>query len=846
MIMCGASHRVSLHDAGQDLADVNGAIDDVLASVPEPVEANHAQLGSVEELHHDERAQGGQDADLSNLQKGAEFLETLVASRAGLVMRHEADDLGISAKLLDKRVSAAAEAVLRLQRESWKAVLSYVQQMMAVTEPVAYFEYQCYDATPAKLRVENVEGQQNERKIKLWMVETQAAILLANRGRKDTPQQFLLLKMPFSHSPRITARGTALCAQEVLRSCLPKLDSEVAKIFPQPGGCFRIAESDEDKANCRAELQFGAGREGDWSGSLLHSICVGHKTHAACEKTWCLPSMTELITGLINTTKTLEDTEVKNRLFEYMQSELPKRLEVVYGCECAADASIYRENCLLYFMPRQRAARKRAKLTEITRLLNGDWRVPRKLIHHCQGTACCASAASTQAKLQDILVPTLLSLWQGVFSKDNWLEWPRQMLALGWAFFLHQFMLDCILHVLTAGPDAPYGDPEEADEPDGGRAQLQEANRPHDAAGGAPVAAAGVVDPIEAARAEKRRELRIAVGFLQQRTWFRYLYLLRVALEIEISLMAYFMQTITVEADVKEMHDEHVRGARTYRIEALHSMEQLLFQLTRGVDQVCSAQLWECLPETEEWRSEIWRCCCRAMSVLWQLLYTRYTSWPWRMFSLLTQRTEEHARELLTAVPCLKDSWSCRMLARFNSPQQLLSEECRQILTSIGSMLQTTSYSTERLHSINLRRSKTRAHVKRMSVAEVSKKHAACAAPPWLHKRIIKVKPAVQKRKRGRSTAIVPEEGRVPKRHRGGGGPWRAFLHVQVQQSGRPMTRTTLNAWTAAYHALTPAQKSYYTELGRAGPVTEEGGERGVVSLMLFGVKHTHEKYLVC
>ena len=274
---------------------------------------------------------------------------------------------------------------------------------------------------------------------------------------------------------------------------------------------------------------------------------------------------------------------------------------------------------------------------------------------------------------------------------------------------------------------------------------------------------------------------------------------------------------VSAEAEVESMHALHVEGRPYFHIAFLQSQEPFLSALRQGLRQICEASLWNNLVETEELRSDVWRTCCRPMAVIWQLLLLRLREWPFELFALLNNRSERLARELLDERDCLKDAWTRHMMTLLDSPQKLISEPCTQLLSAMATLLQGSTYGTERLHSVNLRRSKTRVHSRRMSIAEIAKKHASFAAPPWLFPHVLQ-DPAQQKsgKKRGRPRKAEQEEGApVPKKRRlGAGGAFRAFIHVKARSQ---QLNVELCAELAEYRQLTPDQKAYYIRLGEAG-----------------------------
>ena len=754
----------------------------------------------------------------SQVAKGAEFLEGLLARRSGVVMKHVAADQGVSSKLLQRRSSAAAEACMRLQWSQLQRVLEYISQMAGHTlEPLAYIERQAYDATPCRLRVPNQEeGGQEARKVKIYMVESEIAILLckADHLHKNSPEDFLLLRLPFSHMPRVAAKGTGACTQEVLKATLPMsrgrgASPEIEELFK--GRVFRLCETDGDGANFKAEQLLKEQRPQAWrQGALLHVVCSAHKAHAAVEKTWGETPMSDIITGMINCYLALDDLEVLNAVRRFMDAEITTRLQVFVGSECSESAKLFQENCKRYFWPKRSRSRIRSQLHQVCEVLNGDWRVPGCLQHHCRN--CCSSKASTERKLKRLLATALLSLRCGCLCRDNWVEWPDQMVFIAWSHLLHQFMQDAFLHVLRGEPQlpAPMNEDEQPENPIGDRVPGHDPER----AGGADGLAG-----VQAARAERAKCLRLALAFLSDPSWFKHLYILRVSLQVQVPLMRHLVHSVSKEEEIDNMYGALTQGHRRYRVVQLLEQEQLQQSFTAGVDQITDPTCWGHLGETEELRSLIWKTAFRTLATIWQLITVPYTAWPWPLFRLLTARTQEVAASILAAPPCLRDEWGARFVAEFSTPELLLSEHCHQLLTCIASMLQCSTYSTERLHSVNLRRSKTRVHVKRMSVAEVAKKHAAAGCFPWLLPKLLWSPKSVCLRKRGRpkKKKQPQDQGAQPRKARrtGSGGAWRAFQHCRF--AGRKFEPEELRQAAQEYRALSEDQLAHYRRLGSLG-----------------------------
>ena len=97
------------------------------------------------------------------------------------------------------------------------------------------------------------------------------------------------------------------------------------------------------------------------------------------------------------------------------------------------------------------------------------------------------------------------------------------------------------------------------------------------------------------------------------------------------------------------------------------------------------------LPETEQWRSVIFKASLKAAALTHTLVKQKYCQYPWRLFRLLQDRSLATATDLLSDPPCTHDSLADQILT-----------------TYIAQALQLSTFTTERLHSKNAQHSRRR------------------------------------------------------------------------------------------------------------------------------------------
>ena len=269
-----------------------------------------------------------------------------------LSIANAALQLQVSAKVLSKRLDAVAEAIARVPGETLAAVLRYIEQMLGTRlEAVACLERQAFDSTPTDMRIPGEDSCQKEQRVKLYVVETQMALLLKNiRDEGDaSPADFLLLKTPHCTTLRIGERGTAECIRNVLSSAHSIPDS-LDHLFSNK--VYRVSESDEDAGNVRCERLVQDSRAAHWDDACLHALCVAHKAHAGAEKTWKLCEW--IISGIVHTYKSLNEVESWKAIKKAMRREISARLVVKLvdsrAETCTPEASAFRESCMEVFL----------------------------------------------------------------------------------------------------------------------------------------------------------------------------------------------------------------------------------------------------------------------------------------------------------------------------------------------------------------------------------------------------------------------------------------------------------------------------------------------------------------
>eukprot|EP00971_Amphidinium_carterae_P200700 3982638-Amphidinium_carterae.1 len=219
--------------------------------------------------------------------------------------------------------------------------------------------------------------------------------------------------------------------------------------------------------------------------------------------------------------------------------------------------------------------------------------------------------------------------------------------------------------------------------------------------------------------------------------------------------------------------------------------------------QFKSYLLWQAFVHTDRFRAVLFKLSWRPSAVAFELIQLRLQKLPYKLFNLLLPGIDTHAeaRSLLATPPCLRDEFSQSSLAKYDNIATLPEERG-----------QACTHTTERLHSRNLRVSKSRVCTHRANIPHLAINHCGFAFPPWLEPECNKAgDTSSSTRKRGRPTS----DSKEVKARRGGGGAWRAFLAVQL--AGQRMTGERVKEVKETFDALSPEMREHWQSVGRAG-----------------------------
>ena len=198
--------------------------------------------------------------------------------------------------------------------------------------------------------------------------------------------------------------------------------------------------------------------------------------------------------------------------------------------------------------------------------------------------------------------------------------------------------------------------------------------------------------------------------------------------------------------------------------------------------------LWGWLTHTEVSANFLFCTMIRTQAALFDQLILRYRGYPFKLVELLCKNRDSAtlaAVELLSAPACTVDSYATSLRSRYNTVDLLLSDDCLLQLRAVLHNIIGTTFAVERLHSFNLRSIKSRCMTHSLTLEDMAVLHTAGKPVPQSGLYVVEAERRVAKleeKHRKAKTLHGGETSGKRKRQGGGGGAWRAFLHIAGQK----------------------------------------------------------------
>ena len=358
-------------------------------------------------------------------------------AKSAMAVEDLAAQLEVSAKTALRYLAPTAQSCLQSQISAFERVCDYANSLIenGTVEAVALLEFQAYDETPMRLRVEfpgSAPGMGTQL-TKIFAVSTQWALLIRKAGSFKA-KDYTLLHGHFAVSLRAADSNSAAAVTALLQSCPRPL--EIARSRVKMPLSLRIAESDSAPSNVKAERLVSLLSPDD---ICLHLLCAAHRAHNIADRCWELQSGT--LSGIIHSLLCLEPAAHMHKLESAMMQLVDERLIVKqHTCALPADALAYRASIISLYVPSEQYPRKRTTCLILACLLNADWR-RKALVHRCS-EGCCPSEVESKAKIKCALCRAVRCLRPSRLCKANWQEWSRPMNFVGYLGGIHCLLRD--------------------------------------------------------------------------------------------------------------------------------------------------------------------------------------------------------------------------------------------------------------------------------------------------------------------------------------------------------------------------------------------------------------------
>ena len=758
----------------------------------------------------------------SDLVQAARYLQERMAQSAVQVRSESAKQHSLSDQVWQTNLSAAAENATRGQEQLWGQVSEYFKSLGSSFLPVAFLEHTLYDETEVTARVTHSELEGSDREIaKVYVVQTSWCVVVQRKSDNPLlaqPADFICLRGHLSPVLRAGGGTSASAIVDVLKSVwVPSQSSSETFKY----NC-RLAETDSAPALILAEKVFSESRP---HVNLLHIRCIAHRVHKSAERVWAY--FPELLTGITRACMVLTGPRAMAKLRKAASHFLKAgTIRIHPGKPVLSDAAQqFRQSLWELFAPPVQQPRRRALLRSILdHLLNGDLRNP-VMEHFCFGR-CCQGADDTLSKFKRYIPKILSILRPGIFCRRDWKDWHSSLRMFGMGLGCHNILRHSFEAAFGQDGTAQWeemGDRISGLELGEGMGPQLEARQDNNAVLGEEGRAAQL-------RQERIHNVRVSLEMLRKEDTLPNLTLMMTALAPEVQLMGKILFTTSKSWEVKQLDSMQQSGHRQYRLQLLLAQTDFKHMMEISMQQVFSANLWVNYNETELFRTNLLMTAMRAPAVVFETVLRTTKKFPFKLFALLDNATDELASAIFHTKQCLLDPFTKNFLGKAGSVRGLQTEEVQQVLKAIAALMYGTTFSVERLHAKNARRARHRVHTHKPDMEHLALSHVGLASADFLEPLKANIdskkapgRPRTKERKRHRPgkeprdvKAAGESEPPAKKQRAGAGGAWRFFVHEKLQ--GQPFNPETIRNLSEQYWQMSQEEWERCKRLGQEGP----------------------------
>ena len=759
----------------------------------------------------------------TDLVQAAKYLQNTLAHRASEVRSDSARQHHMSESVWQTNLSAAAENAARGQEQLWGQVADYFKSLGSSFIPVACLEHVLYDETEITARVTHNEVEGGDREVaKVYVAQTAWCVILQRKlepSERPQPADFICLRGALSPALRAGAGTSTAAILDVLKTLWVPAPGQTQ---PFKYHC-RLVETDSLAGLILAEKIFSDDRP---SVGLLHIRCIAHRVHKSAERVW--EFFPELLTGITRACLVLTGPTAMARLRKACKHVITAdHLRIFAGRPVLSDtARQFRESVWEHFAPPMQQPRRRALLRSILdNLLNGDLRNP-AIEHFCFGN-CCQNGAETLAKMKRYLPKILGVLRPGVFCRRDWKDWRSSLKLFGMGLGCHNILRRSFEVAFSQDASMQL---EEADLGNVGPPRQEQAPGLEGAVVNPSAAVGGEEGHAARLREERVLNVRVALQMLQKDSTLPDLTMMLTALEPQQQLMGKILFSTSQSWELEQLDSMHRVGARQYRVKNFLEQTDLKDMMQKSMAQLVSGSLWGNYNETELFRSTLLMVSMRSPAVVYETVSRVTSKYPFKVFGLLDNASDEVAEAIFLEKKCLLDPFTLGLIAKASSFRDLQSEQLQQLLKGLAVMMFGTTFSVERLHAQNARRARHRVHTHKPEIEHLALTHMGLATADFLepsfkansaqHRGPGRPRTKERKRKTPHTSTVndaVDEVDANPrkKQRAGAGGPWRFFIHERL--AGEAFTASVIKKLSDEYWQLSPEEWERCQRLGSEG-----------------------------
>ncbi len=736
----------------------------------------------------------------------------------------------------------------------WSSLLHMINwQLTSETHiPLLVIRYMRFDETPTKLRATMPEDELGFKEVEdspfVKVMQSEFTVHMLLKRISDDCMVHIVGRVPVQL--QAVDRTTTECTKRSLlnmEQTIPEFRL-MCKAFPWK---MLLSTSDRYASNLAAERSIQAD---DLSWKKLTLPCDVHKISQAHTKTADL--VPEDVSGVLSTALSQRDLGSAQTLRQILRQIFHERLSIVYGAPPAGDIAAHRQQLFDLALPvtTGRSSKKVKALLNLKRryvlafTLNGDLQSP-DIVHFCS-YGCCNSVAATYAKFDKWTAWALCPHKAPHYARNRWTgqEWSLSWNILLMAHHgLHETVLEIYTGVPKAGPslqplslsiaDRAHGDWGTLldEQPDSfaivplqdsisnlrtATARIEEQLEQEEALGGDAAKEDAKQNPgmsVEARRAFKQKS-----GHWSHSKPLPRLLMLLDVMQVVKALIHHFFYLGSKDFERDQQRACASGQPRKYPVvEAVQGTHLAKFFAAVG-------QLFRRCPsalpsdaKTMWHRCLSYRLIARSGCAMHMLLRHSHQAYPYRLFKVLAELENPNVLPMLARdAVCLHDELANDFFTRFPpESENFRRTEALACLETLAQAIQLDISGIEAKHALTRRITTFKSLQTWISSLEGVSAHWTTRQIRTERNFLEQVHSSTQETAKNKRDQA---DSNLPKKKGGGGGAWRAYVHIN--HAGVKITRQSARKIAEEFRNISAEERAYYQNIGSKGTMAYRCG----------------------